>query len=207
MPKKRNGKFKAVLFDLGKVILRFDFAPAFKRLSADIGLTPEEISAFFNRSGLEVLYDGGKISSKKFHLEVKKGLGHSLGFDEFKAVWNRIFTPNPKIVTLIRDLEKRTRLVLVSNTNPMHFEYILKRYPVMRYFSDHVLSYREKVRKPDERIYRAAARACMAKPQEIFYIDDRRDLTEAAESIGFHTFTYKNNPRELIRRMRRLEIL
>lgn len=200
-------KIKAVLFDLGKVILNFDFTPAFKKLSAACPRTPAEIDDYFRRSGLEVLYDGGKISSREFHLKVKKGLGHHLSFAEFKKIWNEIFKPNARIVALIAKLKGRTRLVLISNTNAMHFEHVAKRYAVLARFDRHILSYKEKVRKPDERIYRAAIRACRAAPHEILYIDDRLDLTEAAEGIGLHTFTFKNNSNELIKRMKKLEIL
>ena len=209
MPKKHSAKkIKAVLFDLGKVILHFDFTPAFGRLSSACPMSPSQIKDYFRRSGLEVLYDGGKISSKKFYFEAKKGLRHDLSFEKFKSVWNRIFRPNFEIVSLIRQLKKnRTRLVLVSNTNPMHFEYILKRYSILGHFEKHVLSYKEKVRKPDIRIYRTAIRAGRPKPHEIFYIDDRSDLTQAAEEIGLHTFTYKNNPGDLMKRMKQLEIL
>lgn len=202
-----NKMIKAVLFDLGKVILHFDFTPAFRKLSDACLKTPNEIDDYFRRSGLEVLYDGGKITSKKFYQEVKKALGHELTFDEFKDIWNEIFEPNQKIVALIGRLKKQYKLVLISNTNAMHFEYIVKRYPVLGHFDKHILSYKEKVRKPDERIYRAAIRACGAMPHEILYIDDRPDLTEAAQGIGLHTFTFKNNADELIRRMKKLEIL
>ena len=200
-------KIKAVLFDLGKVILHFDFKPAFKKLSASCLKTPAEIDDYFRRSGLEVLYDGGKISSKEFHDKVKKGLGHRLSFGEFKEVWNEIFKPNREVVSLILKLKDRTRLVLVSNTNAMHFEYIVKRYSILSHFDEHILSYKEKVRKPDGRIYRAAIRACRAKPDEILYVDDRPDLTEAADEIGFHTFTFKNNAGALVKRMKKLEVL
>lgn len=205
--KAPSKKIKAVLFDLGKVILHFDFAPAFKKLSAACPKTPAEIDDYFRHSGLEVLYDGGKISSREFYLKVKKGLDHSLSFEEFKKIWNEIFKPNARIVTLITKLRGRARLVLVSNTNAMHFEHIAKRYSVLAHFDKHILSYKEKVRKPDERIYRIAIRACGAKPHEILYVDDREDLTAAGKSFGFHTFTYKKNPEELIQRMRQLEIL
>lgn len=207
--KRKTGsrKIKAVLFDLGKVILHFDFAPAFKKLSAACPKTPNEIDDYFRRSGLEVLYDGGKISSREFYREVKKGLGHRLNFAEFKEAWNEIFKPNDRVISLISKLKNRARLVILSNTNAMHFEYIAKRYPVLNHFDKHILSYKEKVRKPDERIYRAAIRACRAKPHEILYIDDRLDLTEAAREIGLHTFTFKNNADELIQRMKKLDIL
>ena len=89
----------------------------------------------------------------------------------------------------------------------MHFDYVKRRYPVLGKFDRHVLSYREKVRKPDERIYRVAARACRAKPQEIFYIDDREDLTSAAEELGFHVHTFRNDLPELNERLKKLRVL
>ena len=195
-------KIKAILFDLGKVILHFNFDPAFKRLSKASGLSTREIEDYFVSSGLEVLYDGGKISSKQFYDEIKKALGHKLTFSQFKAVWNEIFTPKKEIIGLIDILSKKYRLVLISNTNQMHFEYIQKKYAVLDQFDRLILSYKEKRRKPDEKIYQKAASACRVKPGEIYYIDDRRDLTEAAKELGFHVFTYQNNFKELIADMR-----
>ena len=208
MPKiKSSPKIKAVLFDLGKVILDFDFTPAFRRLARVTAFTPAEIDAYFRRSGLEVLYDGGKISSLAFYREIKKALRHPLTYAEFKKLWNEIFTPKAKVIRLIRRLKPRYRLVLISNTNAMHFDHIRSRYPVLGLFDAWVLSYRENTRKPDPRIYRTAIRACKACAGEIFYIDDREDLTVAAAGLGLRTFTFKNDPDALIREMTRLGIL
>ena len=203
---KSKTKIKAILFDLGKVILHFNFDPAFKRLSMAAGIPAEEIEDFFVDSGLEVLYDGGKISSREFYERVKEGLGHSVDFKKFRKIWNEIFTPDPAIVRLIQRLSGQYRLVIISNTNEMHFNYIRKKYPVIRKFDELLLSYQEKLRKPDERFYRMAARACLAAPREIFYIDDRSDLTQAAKALGFKTFTYRNNPAGLRKEMLRLGI-
>ena len=205
--KVRKKKIKAVLFDLGKVILDFDFTPAFRRLSSASPFSPKDIENYFLRSGLEVLYDGGKISSVEFYRQVKNELRHGLSYTEFKKAWNRVFTPNPGILRLIRKLKPHYRLVLISNTNAMHYEYIRSKYRVLSHFDRNILSFKEKVRKPDPRIYRKAIKACQAKAWEIFYIDDRRDLTEAAAAMGFHTFTYKNNDKNLIKKMKALRIL
>ncbi len=207
MPSQKPKKIKAVLFDLGKVLLHFNFEPAFRRLAKDCRRSPKEIEDFFVQSGLECLYDGGRISSREFYGRVKKALGLRMGFEAFQNVWNRIFMPVPGMAALVQRLKKTHRLVLLSNTNAMHFEYICKRYPVMKYFDRRIASYQHKVRKPDERIYRIAAKACQARPSEIFYIDDRADLTGAAAELGFHTFTFKRNAPELIRTMKRAGIL
>lgn len=210
MPKNTQTKIKpaikAVLFDLGKVILFFNFEPAFKKISKVTRLSTKEIEDYFVSSGLEVLYDGGKISSFEFYQQVKKSLGFRISYPAFGKIWNDIFTPNQKIIKLIQKLKKRYRLVLVSNTNPMHFEFIQANYPVLKLFDDLVLSYEEKIRKPDARIYRTASLACRAKPNQILYIDDRPDLTQAAQALGFHVFTYRDNHKDLLLKMKSLGI-
>ena len=206
MSRKKSTEIKAFMFDLGKVVLDFDFKPAFKRLSKASGLTPEEVREFFMRSGLEVLYDGGKLSSREFYRQVKRSLRHNLSFLEFKYLWNHVFIPHKPVIQLIRKLRTHYRLVLISNTNAMHYRYIRKTYTVLEHFDRIILSFREKIRKPDARIYRKAALACRAKPHEIFYIDDREDLTQSAKALGFHTFTYRKNPHELTQAMRSLGI-
>ena len=204
---KPGKKIKAVLFDLGKVILDFNFKPAFLRLAKSTPLGVAEIEDYFWRSGLEVLYDGGKISSFEFYQEVKRVLKHTLSYRQFQNVWNNVFTQKKEMVRLVRRLSRTMRLVLISNTNAMHYEYVRKKYPVLDHFDKHILSFKERVRKPDERIYRTAAKACRAKPEEIFYIDDREDLTDAAKELGFNTFTFKNNPKDLVKKMKVLKIL
>ena len=207
MSKIRSEKhIRAVLFDLGKVLFHFNFNPAFLKLSKHCLQSPRDIETYFIQSGLEVLYDGGKLSSRQFYAQVKKALTLRLGFEEFKKTWNGIFTPIAPMIRLVGRLKASHRLVLISNTNEMHFNF-LKKHPVFKNFDRVVLSYKEKMRKPDERFYRLAAKACKARPREIFYIDDRADLTEAAEALGFNAFTFNNNPQELIQTMRRMGIL
>ena len=198
---------KAVLFDLGKVLFSFDFDTAFRHLSKHCDKSPKDIEAYFIQSGLEVLYDGGKISSLQFYFKVKRALGLRLGFKHFKNTWNNIFTPIAPMSRLVTRLRLRYRLVLISNTNAMHFEFLSKRGAVLKQFHHVILSYKEKMRKPDERLYRLAVRACHAKPAEIFYIDDRADLTEAAAALGLKTYTFRNDPLPLIKTMKRMGIL
>ncbi len=203
----KSTRIKAILFDLGRVIVDFDFTPAFLRLSRSCSTSPEKVRDYFHRSGLEVSFDAGKISNKDFYQTVKRSLGHTLNYREFTDVWNKIFTPNRAMIGLLRKLGPRYRLVLISNTNSMHYRYLRSRYKnTFQHFDRIILSFKEKVRKPDDRIYRKAIRACQAKPREIFYVDDREDLTDAAASLGLETFTFKNNPKELVRHMRRLDI-
>ncbi len=200
-------KIKAILFDLGKVLLFFNFDPAFKRLAKHAGVEAKDIENYFIQSGIEVLYDGGKITSFQFYSKIKRALGIRLTFSQFKHIWNDIFTPNRPMIKLLDKLSKRYRTVLISNTNAMHYEHVKKKYAFMKNFDRHILSYQERSRKPDDRIYNIAAKACRAKPHEIFYIDDRHDLTDAAKELGFNVFTYRNNHDQLLKTIQEINIL
>lgn len=200
--KKQPQAIRAILFDLGNVILDFDFTPAYDRLckNSSSKLTPRKIRDYFMKTGLELLLDSGKINSLYFYRKVRKDLCLSLGYPEFKALWNHIFKPNPAIVRLIRTLSTKEyyRLVLISNTNELHYKHIIKTYPLFHLFDALIISYQEKIRKPDERIYKKALKACRATPGQVVYIDDREDFTAAARDLGFRVFTFKKNPNELI---------
>lgn len=201
-------RYKAVLFDLGNVLLAFDFTPAFRALSRHTDLRPADIEGYFIQSGLEVLYDGGKISTARFITEARRALGLRIGAARFRAIWNGIFTPLTGTIRLLERLKRRGhRLVLISNTNDMHYRHIRKTYSVLQHFDAVLLSFKEGVRKPDARLYRKAARACRAVPREIFYIDDRADLTAAAREMGFTVYTFKNDPARLERELRRAGLL
>jgi len=200
MKKKTNLAFQAVLFDLGKVLVHFNFDPAFRRLSKECGCDAKEIEDYFVESGLEAPYDSGQISSLQFYTQIRRGLALKCDYRGFRKTWNEIFKVNRAVTNLLPKLKRKgCRLVLISNTNALHWEYIRKKYVFLKWFDRLIISYRERMRKPDERIYRLAARHCRAKPERILYVDDREDLIRAAGAIGFKTFLYKNNTRELIK--------
>ncbi len=207
MPQKSPGKIRAVIFDLGKVVCHFNFEPAFRKLAKVSKKRERDIEDYFVSSGLEVLYDGGKITTAEFHRQVKKALGHNLDLKSFERIWNGIFTANAPVAALIRRLKRSGyRLVLLSNTNEMHSRYLFAKYPVFRLFDRRILSWKEKRRKPDHVLYGTAVRACKARPEEVFYIDDREDLTSEAAELGIVTYTYKCDTPALLRRMKELGI-
>lgn len=184
---------KTFWFDLGNVILPFDFTPAFKRLSRRHGTPAEEIRAFFKeRPWLEGACDTGEVTAYALYRMLRKHFSWKrLTYAEFTAAWNDIFRENREVSGLIRRLRQNGyRLILVSNTNKLHFDHIARRYPVMKQFHHHVLSYKLKTRKPEKKMYRHALRVSRAAKHEIFYADDRMDFTDAAAKHGVHVHTF-----------------
>jgi len=191
----KKPQIKTVWFDLGNVILPFNFRPAFKRLSGYSPAAPRDFADFFhNHPRLEKDSDRGVLTGRLlYRLLVKRFKIRGLSYGCFKTIWNGIFSENRAVTKIIRQLKRRgIRLIMVSNTNRMHFEYIRRRYSVVGIFDRVILSYEAGDRKPGGRIYRMALKASGTAPRQILYTDDKEDLVAAArKKCGVSTHHFK----------------
>jgi glucose-1-phosphatase len=189
---------KTIWFDLGNVILDFDFTPAFKKISRHTAWKLPRIRRYFcTNPEMEAALDEGRMPAKKLYRRLCRDMSLSnLPYGRFKQIWNHIFKRNSRVASLIPVLKRKGyRLLLISNTNKLHFDYLADRYTVLRYFDKKILSYRIKCRKPKKRIYQIALSLSDASPHEIFYTDDRSELTRAAESNhGVYVHTFRSAP-------------
>jgi len=191
----KNGcRIKTFWFDLGNVILPFDFTPAFQRLSQYAAVSPKKVRGFFEeRPWLEADCDEGRVHGYALYRLLKKSFDlNGLTYHRFKLIWNDIFAENRQVSSMIRKLRAQGyRMILISNTNKLHFDYLRKEYPILRSFHRHILSYELKTRKPVRRIYHAALKVSRAKASEVFYTDDRREFIQAAtqdHGVTSHVF-------------------
>ncbi len=186
----RNG-IGAFLFDLGNVLVRFDHLNAARQIAEQTRVAPEELFRLFFDSPLVIEHDTGKISTRTFYKRLKEKWRINVSFEEFLLAWNGIFTPDPEAIALVRELMKRYPCHLISNTNRPHFEHCRASYPILNDFSGWILSFEVGVLKPHPAIYQRALEIIGLPPHQVFYVDDRLDLVEAAQALGFvtHRFT------------------
>jgi len=178
-----------IIFDLGQVIVGFDHMQLCRQASDFSPHTPEEIFTHMFHSGIIRRFETGALTPDDFYLEVCHALDMDLPCEQFKTVWNTIFTLKADTVRIIERLQE-FQLLLLSNTNCWHFNYCLENYPVLRLFNAWILSYQVGVYKPDQKIFEAALASASAKPQECIFIDDIEHYTEAARSMGIHAHTF-----------------
>lgn len=184
---------KAILFDLGKVLIDFDHSIAVKRIRPFCRLDEKSIYNLFFDSNLTDRFERGVILPFDFFKEVKNLLGANLSFEEFLPIWNEIFTPNPKMLEIVESLKDNYNLYLVSNINELHFKYLKERFPeYFLYFKYIFLSYELGLRKPDSGIYKFIIDYLKLPAQNIIYTDDRLDLVEAAKKLGIDAFQFKS---------------
>jgi len=96
------------------------------------------------------------------------------------------------MVKLLYKLKKNYTLILLSNTDEIHFAYCTKNYKVLGIFDDFILSYKIGCKKPNPFIYLCALRKAKALPSKVLYIDDIASYVTAARLFGIRAIQYKN---------------
>jgi FMN phosphatase YigB (HAD superfamily) len=184
---------KAILFDLGRVLVHFDFKRAYRELGPLCDFPPEEISARLAPSGLVERFETGLVEPTAFFEQCSGILGLRSTFPVFREIFNGIFTHELLPESMLESLARRYRLVLVSNTNALHFELIRARYGhLIRHFHDLVLSYEVHAMKPRREIFDAAVARAGCDPAECFYTDDIAQYIEAARALGIDAVQFES---------------
>ncbi|MBS3920817.1 MAG: HAD family phosphatase [Deltaproteobacteria bacterium] len=179
-----------ILFDLGNVILPFNhyqIAEKLSRFTKNVDFQDPEMIFYylFNfENGAINGYEMGKTSSLEFFKSLKEFLQLTLSFEEFIPIWNDIFWENLEVSEIIRSLKGKERLGLLSNTNPLHFDYILLKFPVVQIFDKWILSHEVGFKKPAIEIFQKAIEWAGVEPEKVLFIDDMKTHTEVAISLG-----------------------
>jgi putative hydrolase of the HAD superfamily len=180
---------RAFLFDVGNVLLRFDFSKALRTLAALSDVT-DEIEALGLIDQLKASYEDGQIGRPAFLRGAFDVLRYSGTEAAFIAAWEDIFEPNEPMVALVEKLGPRFPLSLLSNTNDIHREYFLKRWDFFRHFRGGTYSDVARFSKPGREIYQIACREQSLEPSSTFFIDDLLPNIETARALGFQTHHY-----------------
>jgi FMN phosphatase YigB (HAD superfamily) len=184
---------KAVIFDLGRVIVPFDFSRGYARLAPLCGIPAAEIPGRIALTGLVERFESGRIESHDFVRELSKHLNLDTSYEKFCEIWSSIFLPDTLIPeSMIEGIGRNYPLVLLSNTNAIHFEMLRQNYPVLRHFDSLVLSYEVGAMKPLPLIYRRAIEAAGCLSEECFFTDDMPAYVEGARAQGIDAVQFES---------------
>ena len=195
---------KTVIFDLGGVIVPLDFKRGYARMEPLCRYTAAEIPKRLRQTDLVTRYEIGAIESPAFVAQLSELLGLKVSYSEFCELWSSIFLPETLIQEpLLQRIRERHRLLLLSNTNDLHFSMIERTYPILRLFDDRVLSYKVGASKPAPRIYEEAIARAGCRPEECLFIDDVPAFVEGARKAGIDAVQFESEEqveRELLAR-------
>ncbi len=183
---------KAVIFDMGNVVLRVDHMIACAKFSEFSDLSKEEIYDKIIGTRLEDSFERGIISPHTFYESVVERIGASISFDSFCAIYNDVFTKNNGMSEIILKLKNKVKILLLSNTNKLHFLWVDKKFNILKNFNERVLSYEVRSRKPEKEIFLYALNLLEYKPDEILYIDDVVDFVDASKKLGMNAILFRS---------------
>ena len=187
---------KTFIFDLGKVIVPFELDNQMKILEAVCDFKHSEIKERIFAAEEITLFETGKISAEELFEALKKLLHLQMNFSEFVEAWNSIFSLEPIVSEcLIEKLSQKYRLIVLSDTNELHFEFIKRNFPILQFFNDFVLSHEVGFAKPSAEIFQTAVERAGCAADECFFTDDKETNVAGALKFGINAVQFTSAAR------------
>ncbi|MBI3869935.1 MAG: HAD family phosphatase [Verrucomicrobia bacterium] len=189
---------KVVVFDLGKVLLDFDYSIACRRFAEKSRVSPEEAHHLLHNTTLLYNFETGQLTSRQFYERMQEGSGFFGDEREFQTIFQEIFTPIPEMISLHATLRAQgIPTFIFSNTNDIAIEYIRERFSFFSLFDNYVLSYQHGAMKPQPKLYEVVEKTVGCRGAKILYIDDRPENIEAGARRGWQVILQEHPDRTL----------
>ena len=188
------------LFDIGNVILKFDFSLAAARVARESEVDESEILP--RLTPMHVDLETGRLSPDEFLRRAAETIGFSGSLDTLRLAFQEIFTLNAPLAEWIAELDEAGHpIYLLSNTSDLHVSHFTREYAsVFDRFHGAIYSHEAGCMKPDPAIFQQAIDAFGFDPAETLYLDDLPDNVEAAKRAGFRALVYDHADHEATRR-------
>jgi glucose-1-phosphatase len=187
------GKIRAIIFDIGRVLVRLDIAGAMGGLAGRVSLSPQETWTAIEHDPSWRDWQEGRMSPRDWQLHISRRLGVEISFEEFSAIWNRVLDATPLVdSSLLENLSKHYRLAVLSNTDPIHVAELEKKFDFFRFFPQRIYSCVVGASKPSAIIFREALKACKVSADNALYIDDIPAYVEAARQLGMDGIVFES---------------
>jgi HAD superfamily hydrolase (TIGR01509 family) len=205
MPNGKSGermKPSILVFDLGKVLVDFDYSRAGRRIAARSAMSPAEVQGFLDHSPLLFRYETGEIKRQEFFNIVRDHTKFRGTIEEFGEFFADIFSEIPQMIQLHASLQKAgVPTYIFSNTNDLAVTHIRNRFPFFSHFDGYILSYEVGAMKPSAKIYECLEAMTSRTGGEFLYIDDRKENIDAGTVRGWKTIWHQS-PEDTISKVR-----
>lgn len=181
-------RFRTVVFDIGNVLCSFDLS---RTLRAWLPFVPGGVDVIKTVvPPLKERVESGAMGTEEFVKGTMDALGFTGSEFDFKRGWVEIFDEVPGMHGLVSELQGKTKLLILSNTNALHWDYLRETYPVFEKFDGYVVSHEAHLAKPDRAIYQYLATKFGVDPRESIFVDDLAENIEGAADVGFAGFQF-----------------
>ena len=182
-----------VVFDLGRVLVDFDYSIAARRIAAHSDLPAAQVETLIRQSGLIIDYELGRLKRAEFFEQICQATGFRGTLGEFSGFFADIFTPIPPMIELHAKLRRQNILTyILSNTNDLAIEHIRRHFQFFSDFDGYIFSHEIGLMKPDAKIYEALEKLSGCRGEEIIYLDDLLENAKAGGIRGWQAILHES---------------
>jgi len=198
---------KAVVFDLGKVLVDFDYTIAARKIVARGKVSLGQIAQFLGQSPLLLHYEAGLLTNQEFYEEIRRLTGFRGDLEEFGDCFGDIFSPIKPMIELHATLRQQGFPTFIfSNTNDLAIRVIRRNFPFFANFDGYIFSYQHGAMKPDPKLYEVVERQSGRHGPEILYLDDRPENVSAGAARSWQVIL-QESPKKTRAAMEELGLL
>ena len=181
------------IFDLGKVLVDFDYTIAAQKIAARSTQAPLDLHAFFGSSPLLADYESGRLTRQQFYNEICDVIGFGGSLAEFGSYFADIFSAMPAMIALHAELRGRGfKTYIFSNTNDLAIEHVRRNFPFFAQFDGYIFSHEVGAMKPLPAIYDAMEKMCGRRGADLIYLDDRAENIAAGAARGWQAILHES---------------
>ncbi len=189
---------KAVIFDLGNVLVHYDGEATFRRVSELTAVSLEELFIFYQKH--DHAFGTGQISGRGYYNLLVKTYGMQASYQTFVTTFCRSEQRNEKALAFALALQARPNVIvgIISNINEIHTAWVRANLPELAQFSSVILSDEVGLLKPDSAIYQLALSQLNVPPNHALFVDDLLENVRGGTAVGLsgchHTSWQQTRP-------------
>ena len=188
-----NNKYSVIVFDLGNVLLPFNYDIVINRLDSISPELGQKFYRFYQENyHIHRSFERGDMTEDEFIGKMLGAVDHKIDKETFCNIYSKVFKVNEDVAALLPELKKNYQLVLLSNTNSIHMEYGWKDYDFLKHFEKLILSHEAKAVKPEAKIYKTVEAYTQKPADQHIFIDDIADYVQGAKNVGWDAVQFIN---------------
>ncbi|NMM64785.1 HAD family phosphatase [Clostridium sp. P21] len=198
--------YKNIIFDLGNVLLNFKPKEYIKTKINEVNKASEIYKEIFQSEQWTMLDRGTITEEEAINIIIKKSIKNEelikLAFEN----WYELLTPIEDSIKVLRELRSEGyKIYFLSNFHLLAFKYVTNKYDFFKLFGGGIVSYKEKLLKPEEKIYKRIIEEYDIEPKKSIFIDDVESNVEYARKLNFGAILFKN-PKDLREKLKSYNI-
>ena len=181
--------YKAIIFDLGKVVFDLSFDRTFQFWATASGRQFDDIKNKFEFDNIFDKFEKDEIPPEQFRTEISQRLNLKISAHEFDKGWCDLYLDKYSgIDNLLVDLKQNYKIVALTNTNIIHSKvWKIKYAKTLKHFQKIFCSHELKERKPDTKAYQIVLDYLQVEARQTVFLDDNIDNIKGADQLRIKT--------------------